>query len=200
MPYPWRDSSTSPFHLLLAEMLLRQTDAPKVSRVWEELVAEAPDPASLLAMKDSRISELVLPLGLVNQRVRALKECCEVIVSQHGGQVPRAPHQLLGIPHLGLYTATAVACFAYNRRNPIVDGNILRILGRLTNQDFGLDNRRSEDAWKLAWAILPSKHYRQHNFGLLDFAANICTAQTPKHEQCVLRMHCSCFLTDSGSC
>lgn len=196
--YPWREPTTSPFHVLVAEMLLRQTDAPSVSSVWEALTLAVPGPQELLDLDRGELHRIIAPLGLAEQRMKALTECSQVIVTRNKGRVPRNPHRLLTLPHIGVYAAAAAACFAFDQRIPVVDGNVLRVFSRLAGVDFGRDNRRSEDVWRIAWAILPERGYRQHNFGLLDFAAQICTARAPKHERCELRSACACFR--NGTC
>lgn len=176
--------------MLLAELLLRQTDAPRVSNAWTELAALAPDPESLLVLGKEKIFRIVQPLGLGDQRAQALISCCNVLVAKYRGRVPRSPYRLIELPHIGLYAAAAVACFAFNRRNPVVDGNVLRVLGRLTGLDFGRDNRRSAEVWQVAWTILPTRNYRQHNLGILDFAAKVCTAHSPKCSECAVSSIC----------
>lgn len=196
--FPWRKPTTSPFRLLLAELLLRQTDAPKVANIWSELTYLAPDPETLLTLDKDKIRRIVQPLGLGNQRVHALSECCGALISKHHGRMPRSPYKLLDLPHVGLYTAAAIACFAFDRRNPVVDENVLRVLGRLTGQDFARDNRRSIEVWQLAWAILPQRDSRQHNLGILDFAAQICTAHSPKCGECAISSTCNYYLQNTA--
>jgi A/G-specific adenine glycosylase len=104
----------------------------------------------------------------------------------------------LSIPHVGLYTATAVACFAFHERLPIVDANILRVLGRIHGIKFGADLRRAPGAWALAWAILPKSNPELHNYGLLDFAGQVCTFRNPRCGCCPLQRNC-CFGRESAT-
>lgn len=83
-----------------------------------------------------------------------------------------------------------MGCFAFNERLPIVDANVLRVLGRIHGVNFATDLRRAADAWALAWAILPRANTALHNYGLLDFAATICTAKRPKCVDCPLNKNC----------
>lgn len=180
----------SAFHLLLAEVLLVQTKAEDVAVVWPQLVRKYPTPAALSKTKSTSLTRLLRSLGLQNQRAKSLVAIAKFLCLNFGGRIPASTTEMLSIPHVGLYTATAVGCFAFDERLPIVDANILRVLGRIHGIKFGPDLRRARDAWVLAWAILPRTNARLHNYGLLDFAAQICTVKRPNCESCPLNKNC----------
>jgi len=188
--FPWRLENVPPFHLLLAEVLLLQTKAEDVARVWPELVRRYPTPDVLAKAKAPMLVKLLRPLGLQNQRARSLKTISKTLVDRFSGHVPKTVEGLLSIPHVGLYTAAAVASFGFGRRVPIVDANVLRVLGRVTGENSGRDLRRSGHTWSLAWAILPEKHCARHNYGILDFASLVCTVQHPRCGLCPLQNKC----------
>ena len=189
--FPWRKRSTSPFELLLAEVLLKQTNAEKVVSTWTALVEDYPSPSELTSANCENLVDRLQPLGLQNQRVAALMAISSALVKDHRGEVPVNLSDLLEVPFIGLYTACAVGCFGYAKRLPIVDTNVVRLLGRLTGQDLGNDNRRSGRTWALAWAILPEERYQEHNYGLLDFAAKVCSPRTPRCETCEISAICT---------
>jgi A/G-specific adenine glycosylase len=191
--FPWRASEVSPFHILIAEMMLRQTNARTVGNVWNTFREQFPEPATCLNSEPAALNAILRPLGLVNQRSNAIHQVCQALVDHHIGQVPHKVKVLQELPHIGPYSANAVACFAFNRRLAIVDGNVLRVLSRLTGRSYGLDNRRSQQAWADAESILP-RRAKPHNYGILDFAASICTARHPRHELCPLRDMCRFYL------
>jgi len=189
-PFPWRDQRTSAYELLLAEVLLKQTRAEGVVPVWLKLVRKYPDPASLSKARKTDLTRLLQPLGLHRQRAAALKEIGKSISDDFSGNVSGKIQELLSIQHVGLYVASAVICFKFGKRIPIIDSNVLRVFSRITGIDFGRDIRRNRDAWGLAWAILPRQGVVAHNFGLLDFAGLICTPRNPQCTICPLRIHC----------
>jgi A/G-specific adenine glycosylase len=190
--FAWRKQRVSPFHLLLAEVLLVQTKAEDVAILWPRLVRKYPTPFALSRAKKASLARLLRPLGLQNQRARSLVAIGKTLCQRFGGRVPRTAEELLSVPHIGLYTAAAVASFAFGVRLPIVDANVLRVLGRIHGIETGADLRRSREAWTLAWTILPRKNARLHNYGLLDFAAQICKVRRPRCESCPLNQMC-CF-------
>lgn len=190
--FPWREPGVGPFHLLLAELLLVQTKAVNVVQTWQTLVQAYPDVKDIAAAKEQTLVRLLRPLGLQRQRARALKAVCKAVMSKHAGVIPSDPGDLLALPHVGLYVAAAVRAFAFRQRTPIVDGNVLRVLGRVVGADFRTDTRRAPDAWRLAWSILPKRKPQMHNYGLLDFAAQICS-RTPQCGSCGVARFCEFY-------
>lgn len=187
---PWRRRDVSAFALLIAEFLLKQTKAEDVARVWPELISRFPSAKHLKQAPKHELLNILRPLGLQNQRAASLRNLSKALVASFDGNVPNDTELLLSLPGVGLYTAAAVRCFKFGKRAPIVDANVLRILARITGVHYGSDLRRSEDAWALAWALLPPTECDKHNYGILDFAAQVCNA-TPKCGHCPLRSKCA---------
>lgn len=192
--FPWRDPGVTPFGTLIAEMLLRQTRAEMVAALWPTFLERYPTPAACAAASDEELYAFLAPLGLGRQRAEAIRLTSQSLLERHGGAVPRSIDALLELPHIGLYSAHAVACFAYGRRVPVVDVNVIRLFSRLTGQAFSRDNRRAPEAWALAWRILPDRAVREHNYGILDFAATVCKPSSPAHDTCPLAPYCMGFM------
>jgi len=111
--------------------------------------------------------------------------------TEFAGNVPCSVSELLTLPYVGLYVSCAVACFGFSQRVPIVDANVVRVIGRLAGLDPKKDLRRSSRVWEIAWLALPQFHVEKHNYGLLDFSAQICTSRAPKCDACALQCVCS---------
>jgi A/G-specific adenine glycosylase len=188
--FPWRRKRTSALHLLVAEILLKQTKASDVVTVWLSIIRRYPTPSALAQARGPFLLRLLKPLGLQRQRCVALTSMSRAIDEAFSGKVPKEIDNLLALPYVGLYSACAVACFCYGTRVPIVDANVLRVLSRLTGDDYGRDLRRSHDVWSLAWAILPRERFAAHNYGLLDFSTLLCAARSPECPRCPLRRRC----------
>jgi len=189
--FPWRHHGISSFELLVAELLLIQTKAEDVAKIWPELMKRYPSPARVAAARMQSLRALLRPLGLQNQRACALRAVSRTIMAEFGGRVPKELSELLSLPYVGLYVACAVTSFGHGRRVPIVDANILRVFSRVTGSDFGRDLRRSHQVWVAAWSILPARNHARHNYGVLDFAAQVCTARAPLCASCGLRAGCA---------
>jgi A/G-specific adenine glycosylase len=188
---PWRAPGIKPFELLTAEILLVQTKAEDVARIWPLLIARYPSPATMARAQMPSLTRLLRPLGLQNQRARALRTVSQAIIRRFGGRVPQSIPEMLSLPHIGLYVACALASFNYGQRVPIVDANVLRVLARISGIEPVRDLRRSRRAWELAWRVLPQKSFALHNYGLLDFAAEVCKAKGPLCSTCPLRAVCA---------
>lgn len=187
---PWRRQDVSAFALLIAEFLLKQTKAEDVARVWPELVRRFPSAKHLQKAPKRELINVLKPLGLQNQRAESLRKLSRALMAGFDGNVPNQTELLLSLPGVGLYTAAAVRCFKFGKRAPIVDANVLRILARITGVHYGSDLRRSEEAWALAWALLPRAECDKHNYAILDFAAQVCNT-TPNCVRCPLKSKCA---------
>ncbi|MCC6004102.1 MAG: hypothetical protein LM590_07155 [Thermofilum sp.] len=186
--YPWRETS-DPWHVLVAEVLLIQTNAAKVVKVYEEFVKKYSTPAHLAEAEVSEVEELLRPLGLHKQRAKLLKRAAEVLCREYGCRVPETYEELRRLPGVGDYVASTVLLFAYGKTRPLVDVNVARVLCRLA---LGEDppRRYSEDevVARLAASIEWS---REVALALIDFAATICTAKSPSCGICPARGGCS---------
>lgn len=190
--FSWRHKGTTPFGILVAEMLLRQTQAVQVAAIWPVLRDRYPGPYELAVADTAELYELLVPLGLGRQRAQALQEMSTALAQRHRGRVPKKIEALLALPHVGLYAAHATACFAFGQRVPVVDVNVLRVMGRIFGETYGLDNRRAPEAWNTAEQVMPPKGpAREHNYGLLDFAALICTPRKPLCRECPINAQCT---------
>jgi A/G-specific adenine glycosylase len=176
--------------VLVAEMLLRQTRAEMVAGIWPTFLARYPSASYIAAASVDELHELLWPLGLGVQRATALHEMAEALIGRHRSTVPNSIDALVLLPHVGLYAAHAVACFAFGRHVPVVDVNVMRVLARLRGEVVPRDNRRAAWAWSMAAEILPARGVREHNYGLLDFSAQVCTTRAPACCHCPLLPYC----------
>jgi len=197
--FPWRQPSISPYHLLLAELLLAQTKAHDVATVWPTLINRYPTPERLARANVSSLSSLLRRLGLQNQRAKALRLLARHLVEEYQGQLPSTVLELLSLPHVGLYTATAVSSFAFGKHVPIVDANVLRVFARIFGLPEQRELRRSQKVWAIGWALLPNRRVAQHNYALLDFAAQVCTPRAPRCDACHIRRCCAYGITKPGT-
>ena len=168
--FPWREESTSPFGILVAEILLKQTHAGKVAKVWPSLIAQYPNAEEMATADPEELLLSVSELGFGNQRTSALIALSSAI--RHTGEpVPADPNDLLKLPYVGVYTAHAVACFAYDQGVPIVDLSVLRTFSRIAGIRPSKDIRRATEVWDLAWSLLPQRQFKQHNYGVLGLCS-----------------------------
>ena len=189
--FPWREEGVGAYGILVAEFMLRKTQAEKVCKYWQDFTANFPTPYDCVELDEETLIERIRPLGLATIKAKAWKEICRIIVESHNGKIPESIDMLERLPHIGTYTARAIYCFAFNKRVPLVDGNVIRVLSRILGDNSKRDNRRVPAIWTLAERILPVENFKEHNYGILDFSAQICTSRSPKCSDCDIKIACA---------
>jgi A/G-specific adenine glycosylase len=175
---------------MLAEVLLRRTTARAVSRLYPTLVEEYPDIHSLVHASEKKLEEEVAAVGLKKQRTTALKSAASVIAEKYEGKVPTNREQLLLIPYIGSYTASAILSFGFGIPAVVVDSNVERILRRLFVS--GLVGLRVTTSLLVAMGtqLLPQEEHEFFNWGLLDLGALVCVYGIPQCRRCPLSPCC----------
>ncbi|TXT54131.1 MAG: G/T mismatches repair enzyme [Candidatus Thorarchaeota archaeon] len=184
--FAWRNSS-NPFHILIAEMMLRRTTAKAVEKVYPDFIRKYDTSAKLSSANLESITKLVSSLGLQNTRAQHLKSTAQILESDYEGIVPSEKKQLLALPGVGRYVASAVQNFAYHLPVPLVDGNVLHFLKRVFSLTFtGSDD---PDAWNFMDLFGPP-HPPEFYFGIIDLVAKICLRLNPRCDECPLFHSC----------
>jgi len=184
--FPWR-TTTDPYEILVAEILLQKTAAAKVEPVYTDLISTHPSLAALAQADQERLADRIYTLGLQNQRSKALIKIGQIL--QDSG-VPDDAEALLELPYVGRYAANATLCFAFGEPRPIVDANVVRVYNRIFDKTF---EYRDEEAWSFAAAVLPGERARRFNLAILDFAAEVCAPKVPNCDQCFFTGACDYY-------
>lgn len=185
--FPWRKEE-DPWKILLAEILLIQTDAAKVLAAYQKIVECLPNPEATLKIGENAIAELLRPLGLYKQRASTLIKAAKFIKEKHGGKVPIRYQELKEVPGIGEYAAAAMAIY-FGEQAPILDVNIARLLSRMV---FGRDPpKRYMYDTELRALTSQIPWTRTLLYAVLDFAAQVCTARKPKCVKCPVIKYCS---------
>ncbi len=182
--FPWRRTNDA-FHILMAEVLLRQTQAGRIAAPYEELVKKYPEPAALANGDSAELQQWFQPLGLV-KRADRLISCAQVLESDYAGRVPRSLEALMSLPGLGRYSARAVLCTAFDEQVPMIDEGSGRVLRRVMGIASKGPAHADSQLMKAAEALLPDRHARPFNMGLLDIAAAYCRPNKPRCGWCPL--------------
>ncbi len=188
--FPWRFSQY-PYHLLIAEVMLHRTQASQVAPIYERFIERYPDIASLSGAARDDLHHILYSLGL-RWRIDLIIDMVEQINERFAGRVPEEKTDLLSLPGVSGYVASAVRCFAWNLPDAIIDTNTVRITGRLFDLPIKDSSRRSALFRRLITALVDPDEPRLYNFALLDLGAEICTkAQRPLCERCPVQKYCS---------
>ena len=179
-----------PYHVLLSELMLQQTQVSTVVAYFLRFIARLPTIQSLAQAHDQEILRLWQGLGYYS-RARHLHAAAKAIVARHGGIVPADVKSLLELPGVGRYTAGAIASLAYETRAAILDGNVQRVLCRVYGIEADPRDRAvNAKLWELAEAILPKCRIGDFNSSLMELGALVCTPQSPACPSCPVRLHC----------
>ena len=192
---PWRSDPT-PYHVYVSEIMLQQTRVDTVRPYYLRFIAELPDIAALASCEESRLLKLWEGLGYYS-RVRSMKKAAGKIVEKYGGKIPSSYSELLKLPGIGAYTAGAVSSIAFHEKEAVVDGNVLRVLSRLTGSEDNIDlDSTRENYRKLLKSFLTEDGTDPavFNQSLMELGALVCVPNAePRCEVCPLASSCRAF-------
>jgi A/G-specific adenine glycosylase len=187
--FPWRITS-NPFHVLIAEILLRQTQAERVASPYQELVSRYPDAHTLSKADAETLRSWFRPLGLV-KRSGLLVQAAKVIVSEYNGEVPSDLKQLLRLPGIGTYSARAILCLAFGVSVPMIDESSGRLLRRVLGLGYNGPAFADRRLLERVESMFPRVTTKKFNLGLLDLAARYCRPKSPDCPECPLHNLCT---------
>lgn len=188
---PWRRPECTPWGIMVSEFMLQQTPVVRVLPRWQEWLQRWPAPADLAAEPSGEAVRAWGRLGYPRRALR-LHAAAEAIVRDHNGEVPGTYGELLQLPGVGSYTASAIAAFAFGRRETVVDTNIRRVQARLIGGNALPEPALTAAESRRAAELLPAdgKASVRWNASVMELGALICTAKAPKCEQCPLVDNC----------
>jgi len=188
--FPWRNTD-NPWHVLIAEILLLQTDAAKVSVVYPRFIELFPEPCSLLKADRQVLEGLLKPLGLYRQRADRLIKLAAYVRDKYSCIIPCSYEKLKAIPGIGDYIAAAVCVLACKCSAPVLDTNIARVLSRAV---LGKEPPKKYMHDKTLWDLSSMVRWRRESLlAVVDFAAQVCTSRKPRCGECPIRGHCAYF-------
>lgn len=189
---PWRHPEAGAWGVLVSEVMLQQTPVVRVLPVYRQWLHDWPTPSALAEAGPGAAVRAWGRLGYPRRALR-LHAAAQSLVDRHDGQVPDDLDQLLALPGVGEYTARAVAAFAFGRRVPVVDTNVLRVLNRV---ERGRDSireaatRRDRDELDLLLPATPARAAR-FSAAIMELGALVCTAASPDCPACPLQRRCA---------
>lgn len=180
---PWRRTD-DPYHILVSEMMLQQTQVDRVLPKYREWLDKYPSLAALAVADEQEVAHTWRPLGY-NVRPRRLHAIAREAVTRYGGQLPSDEDTLLSFKGIGAYTAGAIRSFAFGQRAAILDTNVARVLFRVfVAEGDPKAHAMRRRLWGLSDALVPRRHVFDFNQALMDFGATVCVARTPRCRQC----------------
>lgn len=189
---PWRGRS-DPYAIWVSEIMLQQTRAVTVIPYFERWMARFPSMEALANAALPEVLKVWEGLGYYS-RARNLWRAAKIVVEEFNGVLPREVPELMKLPGIGCYTAGAIASIAYGLDEPVLDGNVRRVMARACNIN---DPLRSVDGerklWQLAAEHLPPGQSGAYNQALMDLGATVCTPKAPDCTRCPLQEICQAY-------
>jgi A/G-specific adenine glycosylase len=194
---PWRavaPHAPNPYHILVSEAMLQQTQVATVVPYFLRFIETFPTIRHLADAPPQRVLRLWQGLGYY-RRARHLHQAAQHIVNHFQGEIPTTVDDLLKLPGIGRYTAGAIASIAFNRRAPILDGNVARVLARWFSIHNPINQNATRDhLWHLAAQLVPPRQPGDFNQALMELGALICTPKNPNCPACPVAPLCQAHL------
>lgn len=186
---PWRESK-DPYRVWVAEVMLQQTQIATVISYYERWMVLFPTVEALAEAPLEKVFKAWEGLGYY-RRAHHLHSAAQVVVSQLGGQLPRDVEGLRKLKGIGRYTAGAIASIAYEIATPVLDGNVIRVLSRLTDLSADVTLRTTEkQLWELAADLVSAERPGDYNQALMELGQTICLPTKPQCHRCPVQSLC----------
>lgn len=193
---PWRDEP-EPYRVWVSEIMLQQTRVEAVKPYFKRFLEALPTIRHLAEAKEDELLKLWEGLGYYN-RVRNMQKAARIVMEAYGGTMPADYELLLKLPGIGSYTAGAVASISYGIAVPAVDGNVLRVLSRVTGDDSDVLHPGTKKKYEeLLKEIIPKDKAGMFNQALMELGAIVCVPNgEPKCTRCPWRAFCKAKAED----
>jgi A/G-specific adenine glycosylase len=186
---PWR-RTRDPYAIWVSEIMLQQTRVDVVVPYYEEFLRRFPDSAALAQASTDAVLQQWAGLGYYS-RARNLQRAARRIVDMHDSVFPRHLDDVLALPGIGRYTAGAILSIAFGERQPIVDGNVMRVMARLFALPDRIESRPARQrlwSWATTWA--DCRNPGDANQALMEIGATVCSRTSPRCHACPIASWC----------
>ena len=189
---PWR-RTRDPYAIWVSEVMLQQTRVDTVLRYYDRFLAKFPTTHALAGAAQDEVMAAWSGLGYY-RRARLLHAGVKEVVAQYQGVVPREADARRALPGVGRYTAGAIGSIAFDAEEPIVDGNVARVLSRLHAIDTAPEDKRTLSfLWSEAEALARGPAPGALNQALMELGATVCTKATPACASCPVQRYCDAY-------
>lgn len=192
---PWRLTDASgrrdPYRVLVSELMLQQTQVLRVVPKYRAFLERFPTVGDLARAPLDDVLAAWSGLGYY-RRARMLHEAARAIVQKHNGRLPEDIRELKALPGIGRYTAGAIASIAMGKREPLVDGNVSRVILRLEGQELAASDKAADRlVWSRAGELVEAAvEPGEFNEALMELGALVCTPRNPACGLCPWEKSC----------
>jgi A/G-specific adenine glycosylase len=186
---PWR-ATKDPYKIWLSEIMLQQTRVAQGMPYYHKFLEAFPTVYDLANAKEEKVLKLWQGLGYYS-RARNLHATAKIVIDKYEGKFPSTYKELKGLKGVGDYTASAIASICFNVPEPVVDGNVYRVLSRYFGVDLPINSPKGVQYFKqLARDVMNTENIRDYNQGIMEFGAIQCAPKKPYCLLCPLNDGC----------
>lgn len=186
----WRNKSATKYELIISEVFLQRTKAETVSRFLPVFFKKYPSWKQLSEATEEELKEIIKPLGLYNQRGKRLYQLAQELKIR-SGRFPKDRNQVEDLPMMGQYITNAFELYILNKKAPLLDVNMARLLERYFGERKMADIRHDPYLQTLAYRVVNVEKSKELNWAILDFAAIICLKRNPNCNNCMFEKSCT---------
>lgn len=176
----------TPWQLLIATMLSAQCTDARVNIVTESLFKKYPSASAFASADLKELEQDIKPTGFYHNKAKNIISCMKDIVDKYDGEVPKSLEELTSLAGVGRKTANVIRGNIYHEPSVVVDTHVKRISNRLGLTKNQLPEKIEQDLMK----ELPKDHWILYNIQIITFGRTICTARSPRCEECFLQKYC----------
>ncbi len=189
---PWRHTR-DPYAIWVSEVMLQQTRVDTVIPYYERFLKQFPSPQALADADEDTVLAQWSGLGYY-RRARLLHAGVREVVARYGGEVPEDADARRALPGVGRYTAGAIGSIAFDKQEPVVDGNVTRVLSRLLRIDTPVGaSVTTRRLWDEAARLVQGERPGDLNQAVMELGATVCTPKNPSCGECPVSRHCGAF-------
>jgi len=189
---PWRNEK-DPYKIWISEIILQQTQVKQGLSYYHRFLVRYPSVQKLAIATENDVMKMWEGLGYYS-RARNLHATAKIITHEHNGKFPESYQKIIELKGIGVYTASAIASFAYNLPHAVVDGNVYRVLSRVFGIETPIDSTAGKKAFQeLANSLLPAKNASQYNQAIMEFGSQYCKTKSPNCGSCIFSGHCLAY-------
>lgn len=189
---PWRETK-DPYQIWISEIMLQQTRVATAIVFFNRFLKQFPTISDLAKAKEQEVLKLWQGLGYYS-RARNLHTTAKIIQLEHNGIFPNSYKEILKLKGIGVYTAAAIASFAFNLPHAAVDGNVYRVLSRIYGIHKAIDSTEGKKYFQnIASETMGNAHPEIYNQAIIEFGALQCIPRNPKCDICPLYANCFAY-------
>ncbi len=192
---PWRNTK-NPYNIWISEIILQQTRMEQGIYYYNRFISKFPNLKSLATSDEKEVLLLWQGLGYYS-RARNLHHTAKYIFYELDSKFPESYHELIKLKGIGDYTASAISSICFEKKNPVLDGNVYRIISRIFEIKDPIDINNSRKVFReKANELMPSNRFGDYNQGLMDFGSMVCKPKNPSCSSCMISKKCVAYKND----